>query len=439
MVGRTGWSGVDAETLPVVGDEVERVEVEREVADERMMDSFRAGAVEGDVVSGPSDAECVAAGGEFADEVGESSVERVASGLGSKDADGVVGDLVPVDEELPCAWVQEDESGRVDRAVRVGVQRGVERSAEGVRGEDVTVGVADERRSPECVEDALHGRADVLLCRAARTATGAGVGRGPREIEQVGALRIVELERSGESGEHVVRHAAGHAAFEAHVVLGGDPGEHRDLFAAQAGDAPVRARAAFERSLDRLGLERVDLYLIHQPFSDYYSAWRAMEGLLDEGLVRAIGVANFHSDRLVDLIEHNDIVPAVNQIEVNPFFQRPGDQELMTSHGVQVESWGGFAEGKNDLFTNPLLSAIGAVHGTSTAQVVLRWLIQRGIVTIPKSIRRERMAQNLDVFGFELTQDEMHQITSLDTGASMFFDHRDPAMVSWLNSRTEAP
>jgi len=197
------------------------------------------------------------------------------------------------------------------------------------------------------------------------------------------------------------------------------------------------ARAAFERSLDRLGLDHVDLYLIHQPFSDYYSAWRAMEQLHAEGLARAIGVANFHADRLVDLIEHNTVVPAVDQIEVNPFFQRPGDQDLMASRGVQVESWGGFAEGKNNLFTHPVLSGIGTAHGKSTAQVVLRWLIQRGIVTIPKSVRRERMEQNLDVFDFQLTDDEMRHIAGLDTGVSMFFDHRDPAMVSRLNSRTE--
>lgn len=199
----------------------------------------------------------------------------------------------------------------------------------------------------------------------------------------------------------------------------------------------ANARAAFQRSLDRLGLDHVDLYLIHQPLSDYYSAWRAMEQIHAEGLARAIGVANFHADRLVDLIEHNTIAPAVNQIEVNPFYQRPADHDLMRSRGVQVESWGGFAEGKNDLFTNPVLGGIGAAHGTSTAQVVLRWLIQRGIVTIPKSVRRERMEQNLDVFDFQLDDDEMRQIAGLDTGASMFFDHRDPAMVSWLNSRTE--
>jgi len=197
----------------------------------------------------------------------------------------------------------------------------------------------------------------------------------------------------------------------------------------------ANARAAFERSLGRLGLDYVDLYLIHQPLGDYYSSWRAMEQLLTEGLVRTIGVANFYPDRLVDLIEHNEVTPAVNQIEVNPFFQRRADQELMRAHGVQMESWGGFAEGKNSLFTNPLLTEIGDAHGKAVAQVVLRWLIQRDVVAIPKSVRRERMEQNLDVFDFTLTDDDMSQIATMDTGASLFFDHRDPAMVSRLNSR----
>lgn len=197
----------------------------------------------------------------------------------------------------------------------------------------------------------------------------------------------------------------------------------------------ANARAAFERSLQRLGLDHVDLYLIHQPLGDYYSSWRAMEQLHAEGLVRAIGVANFYPDRLVDLIEHNDITPAVNQIEVNPFFQRGGDQELMRTHGVHLEAWGGFAEGKNNLFSEPLLTEIGTAYGKTVAQVVLRWLIQRDAVTIPKSVRRERMEQNLDVFDFALTDEDMSRIATMDTGASLFFDHRDPAMVSWLNSR----
>ena len=156
-----------------------------------------------------------------------------------------------------------------------------------------------------------------------------------------------------------------------------------------------------------------------------------------EGLVRAIGVANFYPDRLVDLIDHNEITPAIDQIEFNPFFQRQADQDLMREHGVQVQSWGGFAEGKNNLFTNPVLTDIGEAHGKSAAQVVLRWLIQRNVVTIPKSVRRDRMERNLDVFDFDLSYDEMAQVATLDTGTTQFFDHRDPSMVAWLNSRKD--
>jgi 2,5-diketo-D-gluconate reductase A len=199
----------------------------------------------------------------------------------------------------------------------------------------------------------------------------------------------------------------------------------------------TNARTAFERSLERLGLDHVDLYLIHQPLGDYYSFWRAMEQLHADGIARAIGVANFYPDRLVDLIEHNDVIPAVDQIEINPFFQRSADQEVLRSHGVQLESWGGFAEGRNNLFTDPTLTALGTAHGKSVAQVVLRWLIQRGIVAIPMSVRRERMEQNLDVFDFVLSDEEMTRIATMDTGSSLFFDHRDPAMVSSLNSRRD--
>lgn len=154
-----------------------------------------------------------------------------------------------------------------------------------------------------------------------------------------------------------------------------------------------------------------------------------------ERLGRAIGVSNFYPDRLVDLIEHNDVTPAVNQIETHRFFQRHTDQEVARSHGVQIEPWGGFAGGRNNLFTNPTLAAIGEAHGKSVAQVVLRWLVQRNIVVIPKSVKRERMEQNLDVFDVTLTDDEIARIAELDTGASLFFDHRDPAMVSNLNAR----
>lgn len=205
----------------------------------------------------------------------------------------------------------------------------------------------------------------------------------------------------------------------------------------QANPGEDAVKRAFGSSLQRLGLDQLDLYLIHQPFGDYYSAWRAMQTLNREGAIKAIGVSNFHGDRLVDLIERNEITPAVDQIETHPFHARFADQELMAERGVQIESWGPFAEGKNDLFTNPTLAAIGEAHGKSVGQVVLRWLTQRQVVVIPKSVRPERMAENFDIFDFELTDEQMAQIATLDTGASLFFDHRDPAMVAWLNSRAE--
>lgn len=201
------------------------------------------------------------------------------------------------------------------------------------------------------------------------------------------------------------------------------------------GEQPVRR--AFEASLGRLGLDYVDLYLIHQPCGDYYSAWRAMQEIHREGLALAIGVSNFYPDRLVDLVDHSEVTPAVNQIETHPFFQRTADQRLMRELGIQVESWGPFAEGRNQLFTNPTLSGIGSVHGKSVAQIVLRWLIQRGVAVIPKSVHPERMRENIGIFDFELTDERMTMIAGLDTGSSTFFDHHDPAMVRALNSRAE--
>jgi len=200
----------------------------------------------------------------------------------------------------------------------------------------------------------------------------------------------------------------------------------------QGKPAEENTRQACEASLQRLGLDHVDLYLMHQPYGDVHGQWRGMEAMLKQGAARAIGVSNFHGDRLVDLIGHNEVVPAVNQVETHPFYQRAADQELMKDKGVQIESWGPFAEGRNDLFTNPLLAEIGQAHGKSVAQVVLRWLIQRDVVVIPKSVRAERMAENFDVFGFELTDQEMARIAELDTGASVFFDHRDPGMTQML-------
>lgn len=194
-------------------------------------------------------------------------------------------------------------------------------------------------------------------------------------------------------------------------------------------------KKAFENSLKRLGLEYVDLYLMHQPFGDVYGEWRAMQDLYREGKARAIGVSNFHPDRLIDLIVHNEVVPAVNQIETHPFNQQIETQKFLRENGVQIESWGPFAEGKNDLFQNQLLLSIGNKYGKSIAQVVLRWLIQREVVAIPKSVRKERMAENFNVFDFTLSAEDMEAIVSLDQRASLFFDHRDPNMVKWLGER----
>lgn len=192
------------------------------------------------------------------------------------------------------------------------------------------------------------------------------------------------------------------------------------------------AKRAFERSMQRLQLDYLDLYLIHQPFGDVYGSWRAMEELYREGRIRAIGVSNFHPDRLMDLIVHNEVVPAVNQIETHPFNQQIKTQEFLRENGVQIESWGPFAEGRNNLFSNELLQSIGDKHHRSVAQVVLRWLTQRGVVAIPKSVHKERMAENFAIFDFQLSPDDMAAIETLDTGSSSFFDHRDPAVVKRL-------
>jgi 2,5-diketo-D-gluconate reductase A len=232
-------------------------------------------------------------------------------------------------------------------------------------------------------------------------------------------------------------------AVGAAIAASGIPRE--DLFVttklwiqhAPTGSVQDDTTRAFDNSLRRLGLDYLDLYLIHQPLGDYYSEWRAIQELNREGRVRAIGVANFHSDRLVDLIDHNEIPPAINQIETHPFHQRGAEQQLMRVRGVQIESWGPFAEGRNNLFTDPLLSEIAEAHGRSVAQVVLRWLVQREVVVIPKSVRPERMSQNLDIFDFTLTDEQMNKIATLDTGASLFFDHRDPQMVSRLGGRRD--
>lgn len=190
-----------------------------------------------------------------------------------------------------------------------------------------------------------------------------------------------------------------------------------------------RVRPAFERALDRLQLEYLDLYLIHQPYGDVHGAWRAMEELYNEGRIKAIGVSNFQQDRLMDLITFNKIVPAVNQVETHPFHQQIENQEFMISNNVQIESWGPFAEGRNDIFTNDVLGKIGASYNKSIAQVILRWLVQRDVVVIPKSVRRERMEENFNVFDFELNAEDMRTIAGLDNKQSLFFDHRDPERI----------
>ncbi|MCZ2337016.1 MAG: aldo/keto reductase [Chitinophagales bacterium] len=190
-----------------------------------------------------------------------------------------------------------------------------------------------------------------------------------------------------------------------------------------------KAKKAFADSMEKLQLEYLDLYLLHQPFNDVYGSWRALEELHKEGKIRAIGVSNFHPDRLVDLISFNDIVPALNQIETHPFYQRSEDNEIMKQYGVQHESWAPFAEGRDNFFQNETLSEIGKKHGKSVAQVTLRWMIQRNIVVIPKSVTPSRIKENFEVFDFELTQDEMNQIAGLNTNTSSFFSHREPKMV----------
>ncbi len=193
--------------------------------------------------------------------------------------------------------------------------------------------------------------------------------------------------------------------------------------------------SAFENSLKRLQLDYLDLYLIHQPYGDVYGEWRAMEELYQQGKVRAIGVSNFPPDRIMDLMIHNKIPPAVNQIEVNPFHQQIETQQFLQENSVQVEAWAPFAEGKNNIFKNELLLSIAAKYNKSVAQVILRWLTQRDIVVLSKSVRKERMIENISVFDFEISAEDMTAITTLDTKTSSFFDHRDPEMVKWLGNR----
>ena len=195
-----------------------------------------------------------------------------------------------------------------------------------------------------------------------------------------------------------------------------------------------KTKKAFEVSLSNLQLDYLDLYLIHRPFGDYYGAWRAMEELYEAGKIRAIGLSNFGSDRLVDLVMNNKVVPAVNQVECHPFFQQKAAFEFMKEYQIQPEAWAPFAEGQKNLFSNEMFSGIGAKYGKSAAQVVLRWNYQRGVVTIPKSVHKERMEQNISIFDFALTEEEMERIGTLDEGSTLFGSNEDPKYAKMINS-----
>ncbi|MDP2337638.1 MAG: aldo/keto reductase [Bacteroidota bacterium] len=194
-------------------------------------------------------------------------------------------------------------------------------------------------------------------------------------------------------------------------------------------------KIAFEKSLNKLQLEYLELYLIHQPYGDVHGSWRAMEELYKNGKVKAIGVSNFQPDRVMDIITFNEVVPAVNQIETHPFNQQIETQRFLSENKVQIESWGPFAEGKNNIFQNELLASIGKKYNRTIAQVILRWLTQRGVVAIPKSVKKERIKENFEIFDFDLIPGDLEAIETLDMKTSSFFDHRNPEIIKWMGSR----
>ncbi len=196
-----------------------------------------------------------------------------------------------------------------------------------------------------------------------------------------------------------------------------------------------KTKRAFEKSLNKLQLDYLDLYLIHQPYGDVHGSWRALGELYKNGKVRAIGVSNFFPDRVMDIITFNEVVPAVNQIETHPFNQQIETQKFLKENNVQIESWGPFAEGKNNIFKNEILTSIAGKYNKTVPQVILRWLTQRGVIVIPKSVRKERMIENFNIFDFELSTEDMNAFIKLDMNKSSFFDHRDPEIVKWMGSR----
>ena len=195
-------------------------------------------------------------------------------------------------------------------------------------------------------------------------------------------------------------------------------------------------KKAFAKSMEKLQLDYLDLYLIHQPFNDYYGAWRAMEELYEEGKVRAIGVCNFMPDRLIDFVSHQKVMPAINQIETHPYCQQRINAKIMQEYGIAHQAWGPFAEGRDSIFTNETLVNIGKKHQKTSAQVILRWLLQNKIIAIPKTVHKNRMQENFDVFNFELSSEEMEQIQMLDKEKSSFFSHYDPEICKWLTNAT---